>query len=474
MTPVCLIIAPSGFLLDERVFMSLGILRVAAVLEQAGRTVELLDLSGVEDFEAAVRAHASTSQAQHFGITATTPQLPAAGAVAAVLRDCRPDARIILGGPHVTLVCAAAKRRPEGRAAKALDVLRQAFDVLVAGDGEDAIFVALKDNPPAIVDGDDPLSSLFLTNARLTALPFPARHLVDVDSYHYEIEGRRALSLIAQLGCPFGCGFCGGRASPSLRRVRTRTTESIVAELVHLYRTYGTTAFMFYDDELNVNRELVPLMRAIREAQERIGVDWRFRGFVKAELLTPEQAIELSATGFKTLLIGFESGSPRILQNIQKRATRADNDHALELTSRHGIKVKALMSIGHPGETPETVRQTHDWLLSAQPDDFDLTIITTYPGTPYYDEATQSGNAWTYTAPSDDRLHSVDVDFTRVAEFYKGVPGAYQAYVWTDAMSSADLVTARDAIERDVRARLGVAYPVGAAQRFEHSMGQVA
>ena len=28
-TPVCLVIAPSGFLLDERVFMSLGILRVA-------------------------------------------------------------------------------------------------------------------------------------------------------------------------------------------------------------------------------------------------------------------------------------------------------------------------------------------------------------------------------------------------------------------------------------------------------------
>ena len=35
---------------------------------------------------------------------------------------------------------------------------------------------------------------------------------MDVGSYHYTIDGHRALSLIAQLGCPFECGFCGGRS----------------------------------------------------------------------------------------------------------------------------------------------------------------------------------------------------------------------------------------------------------------------
>ena len=59
-TPVCLVIAPSGFLLDERVFMSLGILRVAAVLEQHGIAVELLDLSGIENYEDVVRVHAGS------------------------------------------------------------------------------------------------------------------------------------------------------------------------------------------------------------------------------------------------------------------------------------------------------------------------------------------------------------------------------------------------------------------------------
>jgi radical SAM superfamily enzyme YgiQ (UPF0313 family) len=483
--PVCLVIPPSGFLLDERVFMSLGVLRVAAVLEARGVPVEVLDLSGVRNFEEVVRSHVATTAAGHFGVTATTPQTPAAVRIADAIRTSRPAATLILGGPHVTLVHAAARRERRlgagGRAVEALRTLERSFDVLVAGDGEEAIFSALRSarpTTPVLIDADDPSSSLFLSNAALTALPFPARHLVDVDSYHYAIDGRRALSLIAQLGCPFECGFCGGRSSPSLRRVRTRTTESIVDEMVELHTRYGVTGFMFYDDELNVNRGMPGLMRAIREAQDRLGVDWRLRGFVKAELFDAEQARELFAAGFRWLLVGFESGSPRILQNINKKSTRDDNDRCLENAAAAGLKVKALMSVGHPGESPETAAETHRWLLSARPEDFDVSIITTYPGTPYYDEARphdRLDGVWTYTyAKTGDRLHAYEVDYTQVAEYYKGNPdGGYRAYVFTDTMSADDLVSARDAIERDVRARLGIPFnPSAAAAAYEHSMGQ--
>src|SRR5207302_10631120 len=104
------------------------------------------------------------------------------------------------------------------------------FDVLVVGDGELAVFEALGDSPPKLVDGDDPKSDYFLNNQKLTELPFPARHLVDVSSYHYTIDGVRALSMIAQLGCPFGCGFCGGRMSPFRRRVRVGGSSRSASE----------------------------------------------------------------------------------------------------------------------------------------------------------------------------------------------------------------------------------------------------
>jgi hypothetical protein len=119
-----------------------------------------------------------------------------------------------------------------------------------------------------------------------------------------------------------------------------------------------------------------------------------------------------------------------------------------------------------------------DWLLSARPDDFDCTIITTYPGTPYYDEAvphaTEPG-VWTYGCKrTGARLHAYDLDFTRVAEYYKGAPdGGYRAYVFTDHLSSDELVRLRDGVERDVREKLGIPFNSSAAAiRYEHSMGQ--
>lgn len=478
---ICLITPPSVFLLDERVFLTLGILRVAACLERDGHIVEMLDTSGITNFEDAVGDHAARTTSSIFGVTATTPQMPAASKIVAAIRAVRPDARVILGGPHITLVNAAVKRERKlgmnGRATAALAKLSEMFDVLVSGDGDDAIFEAIKPDAAKIIDADDPRSSLFLTNERLEELPFPARHLVDVESYHYEVEGERALSMIAQLGCPFACGFCGGRESPMLRRVRTRSTASVVKEAVHLYRTYGVKGIMYYDDELNVNPKMVELMNAMAKAQRDLGVEFRQRGFIKSQLFTDAQAEAMCDAGFRWILVGFESGSPRILENINKKATMEENTRCMDIARRHGLKVKALMSMGHPGESEETVAQTKEWLLDVKPDDFDMTVITTYPGTPYFDHAlrhpTEPG-VWTYTyQKTGDRLHAYEVDFTEVADYYKGKIGEYQSYVYTDHLSSADLVRMRDGLERDVRMVLGIPFnPAASAARYEHSMGQ--
>lgn len=477
MKPVALVIPGSCFLLDERVFPSLGVLKVAAVLEQAGHVVEVLDLSGVENYEEAVRAFAETTEATAIGITATTPQMPAVARIVRVFREVCPEVRLILGGPHVTLVNAAyrkeKRRGVKGRATFALETCIGLADVVVAGDGETAIFPALEPGASRLIDADDPAGALFLKSEDLDKLPLPARHLIDLDSYNYSIEGHRATPVVCQLGCPFACGFCGGRASPFLRRVRLRSTESVVGELRHLHETYGYTGYMLFDDELNVNPQMVPLMSAIAALQAELGAEFRLRGFVKAELFTEAQARAMHSAGFRWLLCGYESGSPRILRNINKKASREDNTRCLSIARAHGLKVKALMSLGHPGESAETIEDTRQWLLETAPDDFDTTIITTYPGTPYYDEAEQGPEGWTY-AIHGDRLHAEDVDHTQTAEFYKGRPDdGYRSFVHTDHLSAAEIVTLRDDVEADVRAKLGIPFnPSRASVQFEHSMGQ--
>lgn len=868
---ITFIIPPSGFLLDQKVFPTLGILKVAAVREAAGDVVDVLDLSGSDDVESAVAEHLEDHvDVQAYGITATMPQMPSAAAMAEQIRNERPRARLILGGPHVTLMQSSARQErakgAPGRACKAISELADRFDVLVCGDGERAISLALADDAPRLIDGDDAKSDLFLKPSDLDTFPFSARHLIDVDSYHYSINGVRAQSLIAQLGClvagteiqmadgslrpienvkvgdlvtcidessgdlktgpvarawsrkaddlwelkwdngrslrvtaehpiwtdrgwvevgkvqlktpvgflpkvqqgdlekcsfvspvskgesvdhlrpvreakgayarirstleflrsylsgslatsshqpemvaiwsegdesqvgrhdeesescqvqhqrtsccsenrssqkdifrnqarrsesdeasrglresvsndqdqvgqvllrsdernlaegqcqtdlpyrayqgtteqgrvgingdtvrsgsvvpfhwkqglldwavsirkeaksrlrryvletgdiaprralafsgvggygnkglsieglvssrgvvqgnetqepepscqqdrgiyfsrlvskefighsqvynltvcpghsyvansvivhncPFACNFCGGRRSPFLRKIRSRSTALVIAEMRHLYETYKTTGFMFFDDELNVNRQFMDLLTAIQALQDELSVDFRLRGFLKSELITEPMATAMYAAGFRQVLVGFESGDPRILENIQKKATREQNTRAVEMLRRNGLSVKAAMSIGHPGESAETIDASRQWLLEVQPDEFDVTVITVYPGTPYYDDAIQNTDGtWTYTdRKTGDRLHAYPTDHLSDVPFYKGTPGSYQSFVFTDYLSAAELCAYRDGLEADVRSFLRIPYPTGFAEtNYESSMG---
>ncbi len=465
---ICLIIPPSAFLLDERVFVSLGILKVAASLEQAGHVVDMLDLSGVTNYCDVVRTYVATHDTRTFGITATSPQMPAAACILPLLPGKR-----ILGGPHVTLTHAGTKRSP--RAKLALQKLSEIADVLVCGDGEFAVHQALLQSS-GLIDADDPKSTFFLTHKTFDESPWPARHLLDMDSYHYAVDGERAYSVISQLGCPMGCTYCSGRNSPFLRRLRLRSSTNAVAEIVSLYEHYGTKGCMFLDDELNINKSMLDLMRGLKEAADERGIEWRLRGFLKSELFTPEQAEAMYAAGFRQVLIGFEAADERVLINIQKKATVADNTRAMKIAHDAGLKVKALMSTGHAGESEDTIRCIRDWLLMVKPSDFDCTIITPYPGSPYYDEAVEvtevpHAGSWCYASPkTGDRLYMHDVDFTKEAQFYKGMPGSYVSHVWTDHISPERLVEMRDWVENEVRRDLNIPfYPTG--KSFEHSMG---
>ncbi len=481
---VSLVVPPSGFQLDERVYPMLGVLKVAHVLEAAGHEVDVLDLSGVPeaDQERLTFQHLYPDDdldgsvynfADAYGISATMPQMPAAIKVAGWLRGLT-KAPIILGGAHPTLVNAAAKRGVV-RSQRMLAQMQEHFDVVVAGDGERAIFEAIKPGAPKLVDADDPKSELFLQPNEIAAskAAWPLRSKINLKSYHHWVDGVPSTSIIAQLGCPFQCGFCGGRYSPTFRRVRVRSTEDIVEEMTHLYEVHGFSGFMFLDDELNVNKAFTDLLRAIRARQRDLGVNWRLCGLLKSELFTREQADLMYAAGFRKLLTGFESGDPRILDNMRKMATVEDNTRCVETAHAAGLQVKALMSLGHPGESHASIMATRDWLLAVQPDEFDATVMTVYPGTPYHDDAVETTpGVWTYTAKNGDRLHATEINQLTDTPYYKGVPGQYESFVWTDYLTRQELVQLRDYVETDVRAKLHIPWPKdAAANQFEHSMG---
>lgn len=521
--PVCLITPPSPFLLDERVFPFLAPAKIAAELRKNGNKTDLLDLSGYSNFADIVGEYVTSSDVNVFGLTATSPQIPAAVAIRDRIKELRPDAVVILGGPHVTLTHGAALQDRKfdriGRGTNDLAQLIENFDALVVGDGEQAVFYAVDpERHSRVIEADNLQSPLFMKKGQLEDFEVPARDLIDMDSYHYYIDGHRAFSLIGQLGCPFECGFCGGRDVQAYRVARTRSIESVKGEarqviLDSIKRaqdnndpTRALSAIMFYDDELNVSpsnlEELCKgMMDLQRELVEIVGEDeltrlgltvdnvngerrlsMRFRGFVKAELFTQEQADLMYEAGFRILLTGVESGSDSMLETMKKHTSRAINTRCVKFAHKAGLKIKALMSIGHPGESAETVAESIEWVKSnlRVGDDVDWTIITEYPGSPYYDRSVYvpEEGAWLYQIENRKtheirRLWSKSTNYVTDTYFYKGVPGNYSAYVWTDHLSSKELVAQREFAEKVTREYLALApAPSAVQQNFEHSMGQ--
>jgi len=449
-----LVIPPAPFLIDEKSLPFLGILSVATVLRNKNLNVELLDLSGMKNYVDVLSARIKTGNYDVVGFTVNTPQFPY---VINMLEVIPPHIKKIAGGPHITSCYSAWRHVKNSRIEKNIKDLEDRFDHLFVGDGEISILKFLDGTITKKVIDADADDDLFVTSEYLSSHDFVDRSFIDLKSYKFYVDGEKCTSIISQLGCPFNCSFCCGRLSKNLRKIRAKSNAQVLKEIEYLYTQYGYKAYMFYDDELNVNKALIPFLKELIELQKRFGVKFKLRGFVKAEIFTEEQAQVMRESGFEWLLCGFEAADDKILRTINKKATLEDNNKMMGLCKKYGIKVKAAMSCGHAGESKESVLNIKKWLLDKKPEDFDVSIITPYPGSPYFDFSTHlNGDIWKYESPyTKEVLYSVNVDYTKTPNFYKGVPGNYTAFVYTDYITSKDLSQLRDEVEWSVRKELG-------------------
>lgn len=443
---------PSPFLIEERVFPSLGILRVATTASRYSENVKFLDLTNSKDYYKDIDDYIIDNKLNILCFTSTTPQI---GLVMDLCRHIRKaydkKIKIILGGPHVTLIYTSINSSTDDIkkiSFNHLDDILKIVDIIAIGDGEETIKKIIDegcDDDKKILENDDIGMGHFVDDFIVN------RDFIDIQSYKYLIDGKKSTSLISQLGCPFKCEFCSGRNSKYFNRVQQRSVDNILEEIDMLYKKYGYEGFMFYDDELNLNRKRFhELLYSLIDYQNKNNVSFNFRGFTRSDLLTNEQAVLMKECGFKWLLIGFESGSNRILKNMNKRTTVDINNKAFDIAKHAGLKIKALMSIGHPGESEKTIKDTIDWLKKVKPDETDTTIISIYPGCNYFNKSIKiSDEHLKFTSEyTGDVLYIRNIDFLKSSNFYKSKSGDYVSYVHTDYMSENDVINARDEVEK--------------------------
>jgi len=364
----------------------MGLALLAAVLEETGHTVIIIDANALDLTLEQVAARAAGADV--LGLTAMTPSIGLTLATAAHLREALPQAKIILGGAHATLL-------PEETLASA-----PALDVIVRGEGEvstPALLAALEngtplDKVPGITfrnDGKIVHTAAETEIVDVETLPFLAYHLLPRGVYRpHPPHGREMpfAAVIASRGCPYHCSYC---SKPVFGNTfRGQSPARVADELEHLVRDFGVREVAFYDDVFTLNRQRVV---GICEEILRRGLKLHWSCESRVNLVDAEMLQLMRRAGCYTIAYGIESAAPEVLAGLDKNATPEQAAEAVRMTRRAGIQVIGYFMIGSPGETGATIRTTLDFAKSLKLDYAQFSVTTPFPGTRLYERYLAEG-----------------------------------------------------------------------------------
>ena len=194
------------------------------------------------------------------------------------------------------------------------------------------------------------------------------------------------ISLYTGRGCRSRCTFCLWPQTIGGHKYRVRSAQHVVDE-VKLGMEYfpQVREYFFDDDTLTDNIEHV---ENIARGLGKLGVTWS----CNAKANVPYETLKiLKDNGMRLMVVGYESGSQDILNNI-KKGMKVERAHQFaEDCHKLGLKVHGTFIVGLPGETKETIKSTIQFAKQVNPHTIQVSLPAAYPGTFLYNQALEEG-----------------------------------------------------------------------------------
>jgi hopanoid biosynthesis associated radical SAM protein HpnJ len=226
--------------------------------------------------------------------------------------------------------------------------------------------------------------------ADMDALPFVTevyKRDLRIEDYFIGYLQYPYVSLYTGRGCRSKCTFCLWPQTVGGHNYRTRSAGHVVEEIALAKRYFPKVKEFFFDDDTFTD----DLARAeeIAKGLARLGVTWS----CNAKANVPRRSLEvLKDNGLRLLLVGYETGSQQILNNI-KKGTRVDTARQFSKDCRDlGITIHGTFIVGLPGETKATLEETIRFATEIDPHTIQVSLAAPYPGTELYRQAVE--NQW--------------------------------------------------------------------------------
>lgn len=287
------------------------------------------------------------------------------------IRNRLPETPLIWGGQNVTSL-------------RKLTLTHNNTDYIVWGEGENSLpklLKAIKNNTKkehiAGIGYKKDNELIINRNAGYTQLngiielPY---HLLEINKYFRKLNlgGNKWIGAIYSRGCPFKCAFCiNSMSNWNNSKLRFHNLDHVLHDISVLHNEYGADGITIMDDHFLIKesrvREFCNLL-----LQKGINIKFRAVGRVDALITFKNSTFEMMKdAGFLSIGVGIESGSPKILNRINKQINLKQVYKVDEIFSKHKIAKHWNFITALPDETIDDVKQTLRLIANLAPTNMD-------------------------------------------------------------------------------------------------------
>jgi len=382
----------------EGCFILHGLPSIASCLEQQDHKVKLLDLRERIDWND-VATWIKHDNSEVYGSYMSTLDFNEVKKTAQIIKQLKPKAKIIVGGPHPSIVPEVVSKEV-------------CFDYTFVGEGEVTFPKMLEDLEayPRIVQGVHP---------DLNKLPYENREIFNMEKVlatKHPVYPKPFINVISGRGCPFHCTFCKPGEDLIFGKFRMRSIDHFMGEIELMRERYHYNILMIDDDLFTASPKYV---MEWCDRYEHIGVPFAIQ--TRADLCynNPEIFRRMREVGLGWVRMGLESGNQRILNMMRKGTTVKQNYGAVEICHKLGVQVIVNYMLGMPTETKTEVMDTINMIRKTRPEQRSAAFYTPIVGTDMYEDCKRMNLLvsedptvlGTRTISDQPRLKGVDYDW---------------------------------------------------------------